>query len=101
MGSSNSISIAHRLQIISQLPRIELGLEQLLPLLPSNLYMPLPHLPPLSSAPQLCGLIFHSDSAMGVNCVGLVKVEISARDFPTNLRPTGTNAHRLEGLLKF
>lgn len=34
-------------------------------------------------------LIFHSDSAMGVNCAGLAKAKISARDFSTNPAPAG------------
>lgn len=34
-------------------------------------------------------LIFHSDSAMGVNCAGLAKAKISARDFSTNSAPAG------------
>jgi len=36
-------------------------------------------------------LIFHTDSPMGVNCVGLVKVtaQISARDFSVNSVPRG------------
>lgn len=86
MGSRNSISFAHRLQIILQLPNMGMTWGQLLP--PSTIPMPiaLPH--PLFRSLHR-NLIFHSDSAMGVNCAGLAKAKISARDFSTNSAPAG------------
>lgn len=55
---------------------------------PSTIPMPiaLPH--PLFRSLHR-NLIFHSDSAMGVNCAGLAKAKISARDFSTNSAPAG------------
>lgn len=87
MGSRNSISFAHRLQIILELPNMGMTWGQLLP--PSTIPTPiaLPHPALFRSLHR--NLIFHSDSAMGVNCAGLAKAKISARDFSTNSAPAG------------
>lgn len=86
MGSRNSISFAHRLQIILELPNMGMTWGQLLP--PSTIPMPIA-VPHLLFRSLHRNLIFHSDSAMGVNCAGLAKEKISARDFSTNSAPAG------------
>lgn len=86
MGSRNSISFAHRLQIILELPNMGMTWGQLLP--PSTIPMPIAvHHLLFRSLHR--NLIFHSDSAMGVNCAGLAEAKISARDFSTNSAPAG------------